>query len=263
MTWVLAAAIPFGYGAIVSDVRVTWDDGRISHDILQKVYPAGPMMMAAFAGSVEIGFQLVGDLHRSLQLPPGRIWEPKAAAWHWRRRGRRMFRNAPAALQTLGASIVLVGISPEKNGPFQFARCIRMTAPTFDLEILPPLIWASIGTGSQHRSAEDYTREFPKHFWDFYFKTEGMNPGGVASAVASTVATSLEQTPMATVSNILQVGTVWPKEHRIKNLKRQRHGPAWTSETLVDPIPGELLTSWTEFSRFAASEELEAAAAST
>jgi hypothetical protein len=49
VTWVLGAAIPFGHGAIVSDERVTRDDGRIAHDVLQRVYPVGSMMLVAFA----------------------------------------------------------------------------------------------------------------------------------------------------------------------------------------------------------------------
>jgi hypothetical protein len=260
---VLGAAIPFGYGAIVSDVRVTWRNGQVAHDVLQKVYPAGSMMLAAFAGSVEIGFRLVDDFSRCFQTARGIIWEPKAAAWHWHRRGRRLFATAPPRLQAHGASIVVVGISPEKNGPWQAARCIRMRAPSFDLEITRPVTWASIGTGTQHQNAAEYTKDFPKRFMDFYALTETSNPGGVAASVASTVATDLERAPMTTVSNILQVATVWPNEHRIRNLRRQQHGPRWSSERLEDLVPGELISSWPEFSAFADSEGLEAAEAAT
>src|SRR5688500_10402051 len=38
MTWVLGAGVMWGYGALISDVRVTWPDGR-HLDALQKIYP--------------------------------------------------------------------------------------------------------------------------------------------------------------------------------------------------------------------------------
>ena len=81
MTWILGAGIPFGYGALVSDVRVTWRNGT-TRDVLQKIYPVGSMLMAGFAGSVEMGFCLVGDMARSMRLPEGRMWDPKGAARH-------------------------------------------------------------------------------------------------------------------------------------------------------------------------------------
>jgi hypothetical protein len=47
-----------------SEVRVTWDDGRIAHDVVQKVYPVSSMMLAAFAGSVKIpDFSVMFDDH--------------------------------------------------------------------------------------------------------------------------------------------------------------------------------------------------------
>jgi hypothetical protein len=263
MTWVLGAAIPFGYGAIVSDVRVTWGDGRIHHDVLQKVYPVGSMMTAAFAGSVEIGFELIADMQRCFALGPGRSWfEPKVVAWRWRRRARRMFEQAEPARQRLGASLILVGMSREMNGAFRRARCIRMVSPTFEPEFVPELTWASIGTGTQHRNAAEYTRGFPARFRDFYALTEPVRPGEAARSVASTVSTDLEREPLSTVSSVLQVATVWRDEHKIENLRRERRG-AWTVEQFVPPVAGELISSWADLVEFSNARGLEAAAAAT
>jgi hypothetical protein len=262
MTWILGSAIPFGYGALISDVRVSWGENGPTRDVLQKIYPVGSMMMAGFSGSVEIGFRLIADLQRALRVPDGHIWEPKAAAWHWRRRGRRIFRRSLTPAQDLGSSIILVGMSQEKNGPFFWPRCIRMRAPDFNLEIIRPLTWASIGTGTQHQNAVEYIRDFQERFHQFYMHSETNNPGGVASSVATSVASDLERAPMETVSNILQVGTVWIQEHRIQNLHRERHG-AWSLNSLADPVPGELLTSWNDFSLFMQREGLDASAAAT
>jgi hypothetical protein len=42
MTWVLGSGVPFGYGALISDVRVTWRDGR-HLDRLQKITGVSPI----------------------------------------------------------------------------------------------------------------------------------------------------------------------------------------------------------------------------
>jgi hypothetical protein len=54
MTWVIGASSIFDYGAMMSDVRVTFSNGR-TLDLLQKAYPVGPYIVAGFAGSVRIG----------------------------------------------------------------------------------------------------------------------------------------------------------------------------------------------------------------
>ena len=54
MTWVIGASSIFDYGAMMSDVRVTFEDGS-ERDLVQKAYPVGPYIVAGFAGSVRIG----------------------------------------------------------------------------------------------------------------------------------------------------------------------------------------------------------------
>ena len=80
LTWILGSGVMFGYGALISDVRVSWGSGE-TLDALQKIYPVARSMMAGFAGSVELGFQLIADMQRAFVLPPGRMWPPKVAAW--------------------------------------------------------------------------------------------------------------------------------------------------------------------------------------
>ncbi|MDT7815821.1 MAG: hypothetical protein QOJ42_5737 [Acidobacteriaceae bacterium] len=64
MTWIVAVPIPFGYAKGCADIRVTYKNGR-EEDCLQKIYQVGPVVCAAFAGSVRIGFAL---LSRTAQL---------------------------------------------------------------------------------------------------------------------------------------------------------------------------------------------------
>ena len=258
MTWILGAAIPFGYGALISDVRVTWPDGT-KRDMLQKVYPVGPMMTAGFAGSVRIGFCLLADMQRAFDLPEGETWEPKEAAFRWRRRGRRLFSRASQEERALGSSVIVVGISHDLSGR---AQCIRMRAPQFELEFAEPLKWASIGTGTMHQRAEDYTQNYPERFRSVHAYGEVNNPGGAAFSTATDVATDLERDPMEKVSPILQVATVWPDKHLINSLERAHHGPAWTSERLID-VPSTIAQSWSAFRAMAQAEGLDAAQAAT
>ena len=222
MTWILGSAIPFGYGALISDIRVTLRDG--THlDILQKIYPVGSMMMAGFAGSVEIGFVMIHDLQRWLHLdqpadfPERRnMWRPQEACWRWHRRGRRIFGAAPLALQRLGCQLLMVGAAPFDNGMGgPISRCVRMTSPNFFPERVVSS-WSSIGTGAQHVSARHYAEDFFSENGFQYLKAETMNPGGAATATAISVSMSLRREPMATVSSLLQIGRVTGRDHFIE-----------------------------------------------
>lgn len=64
MTWIVGTSSLFGYAAAVSDVQVTWPEGR-HLDCLQKVYPAIPIVAFGFSGSVRIGSHLLEDFRRN------------------------------------------------------------------------------------------------------------------------------------------------------------------------------------------------------
>jgi hypothetical protein len=242
MAWVLGASIPLGgYGALISDVRVSWNNGRVSHDVLQKIYMVAPMMIAGFAGSVEIGFRLMEDMGEFLAAPKGFVWKPRAAAWLWHRRGRRIFTLSTLPSQRLGSAVIIVGCSNRKNGPWMWPHCIRMCAPSYELEIIPSNTWASIGSGSRHRNAEKYAKRFADTFMESNtFQTEVHSPGGIAATVARHVRMDLDREPLMSVSNTLQVGTAFYHELKIQNHKYERYDGGWSSNALVDTA----LASW-------------------
>ena len=62
MTWVVGTPTMFGYAFGISDVRVTLGGTEI--DCLQKIYPVGRWVAAAFAGSVKIGFAMIDMLSK-------------------------------------------------------------------------------------------------------------------------------------------------------------------------------------------------------
>jgi hypothetical protein len=48
----MGASSIFGYGAIISDVRVTFADGS-EKDMVQKAYSLGPYIVGGFAGPIK------------------------------------------------------------------------------------------------------------------------------------------------------------------------------------------------------------------
>lgn len=263
MTWILGSAIPFGYGALISDIRVTWPGGRYL-DGLQKIYPVGSMLMAGFAGSVEIGFDMIDDLQNWLTVdqPPDfpdrrNMWRVQEACWRWHRRGRRIFSHAAADRRRLGCQLLIVGTSPFPNGPFGLVpRCVRMVAPDFHPEqILSG--WSSIGTGGQHESARGYAQSFLSAGGFPLLQGEVMNPGGAASATAMSVGISLMNEPMLGVSPLLQVGRVTGREHLIEGHRVVRAGEPDRTPTI------RLARSFAELDELCRNQGATASAAQT
>src|SRR2546421_679047 len=100
MTWVIGASSIFGYGAMMSDVRVTFGDGRQA-DLVEKAYAVGPYIVAGFAGSIKIGFMMLESLSRLLIVPPNApqpgAWEPEWVAEQWQSIAARIFEAADPA----------------------------------------------------------------------------------------------------------------------------------------------------------------------
>src|SRR5258707_2174952 len=96
MTWVVGASSLFGYGVMVSDVRVSWSDNTEA-DLLRKAYRVGPYLLAGFAGSVNVGFQLIDSLQKFLLPPDNSVaaWKPDWVAEHWYPEAAQIFSKAP------------------------------------------------------------------------------------------------------------------------------------------------------------------------
>ena len=99
MTWAIGACNVLGaYAVMVSDVQVTFGDGR-TVDLLRKSYPVGRYIVGAFAGSVHIGFHLLQSIAEYLRLPndapANACWEPNVVAVHWAPLARQVFEAAP------------------------------------------------------------------------------------------------------------------------------------------------------------------------
>ena len=167
MTWVIGGSSLLGYGVMVSDVRVSWDDDGTEADLLRKAYRVGPFLLAGFAGSVNIGFQLIDSLQGFL-IPQDNstssAWKPEWVAEHWYPEAAQIFANASPEEQAAHSQLLIVGVSPDENlGVPEFPRVylIKLEAPDFrPTYISKGMSVCHIGSGSDVATYEQAIAEF-------------------------------------------------------------------------------------------------------
>lgn len=181
MTWVIGGITPFGYGVGISDIRVSWKNGNFK-DCLQKVYPVGNFIIAGFAGSVTLGFNLIDDLRQFLFLDkPNEAWIPEWVAIKWHRRARRIFNSAPQSIKKLGSSILLVGIHPnhnEGNSPWPKGTACKFNSPDFEANFSKKGEFISIGSGSNVEEYIEMLKASTKAFENAGMQAEVAMKGG-------------------------------------------------------------------------------------
>lgn len=204
MTWVVGATSAYGYGALYSDVQVTFADGS-TKDLVQKAYPLSNFIAAGFSGSVQIGYMLLQSLADFVKLPEEKLstqaWDPVWVATHWAPIARSVFDHAPKIERTLGAQILMLGASPTQNaglGARMFL--IRFADPHFDPGIMGRLIMScSIGSGS---GVLEYKRQIKPHirFMGSIHRAEIMNPNGWAQELAFSISRAVTEHPRSGIS---------------------------------------------------------------
>jgi hypothetical protein len=213
MTWVIGSSTAFGYGVLISDIRVTFPEGK-EYDILQKAYPVGDFIVAGFAGSVKLGFILLENLRQFLKLPEDAkdcAWDPEWVANNWGPIAKKVYDTAPPALQKQSASVLMVGVSPDKDigipGWAQSYVCI-LRSPKFTPDILMGgNKISSIGCG---RNVDVYVQALKE--------VEGMNNpliqmevgnhGGWAQGIGMHISDILKDNPKPGISQYVQIFVV-------------------------------------------------------
>jgi hypothetical protein len=158
MTWVVGMATPFGYGAGISDIRVTLGDGR-ERDCLQKIYPVGNSLALGFAGSVRIGFAMVERFKELLYVADEtKGWDPEAVAGWFPDDARDVFFAFPEAERCLQSHLILIGVHPVKHSgnpdwPKSYIHTFR--SPNFALSRTEPREVVGIGCGSEFEPCRD------------------------------------------------------------------------------------------------------------
>lgn len=246
MTWVLGSGTIFGYSALIADTRVTWDNLEYA-DVLQKIHYVGPQLLAGFAGSVELGFEMVSDMKLFYDIPKGNLWWPRIAALQWRRRGRNIFRNASKEKKA-GCSLILAGIGPKKSFFGNFSYAIRMEHPEFEPKFIKRGIWTSIGSGKNHSLANEIAKaqnENPQKFEVEIGQGEaGMGRGGAAVSLAISVSNALRKNPLASVSESIVIGLIFASDYNISPLKvTEKVGTAQERQI----APNQLISNFNDF----------------
>lgn len=208
MTWVIGGITPFGYGVGISDIRVSWGEAK-HKDCLQKVYPVGNFLIAGFAGSVYLGFKMIEDLKAFLSLDaPDQAWIPEWVAVKWRRRARRIFKEAPESQQRLGASILLVGIHPNQNegkSPWPKGLACALMHDKFELMPAKRGEFLSIGSGGDVEEYARMLRESTGKHAIATMQAEVAMRGGYAHSIKMNITESLMTRKEKTVSPHLHI----------------------------------------------------------
>lgn len=261
MTWILGGGNSIlGYGALIADTRVSWRSGEIV-DALQKVHAVGRWMIAGFSGSVEFGFVTIDAMRRFYSTRE--LWNPHMAAWHFHSQARWAFGSARRnglLLPDEKCSLILVGAMPAATNPgLPTAQCVRMHSPRFRPILSKGFAWHSIGSGSQHEIADEYSAfdmaEFVK-----YAKQEVGATGGAARTIAWSVARRLAATDIKSVSKDLLIARAHPGELILNGFDWQQTGGGWSSFSHNAPVPPNIASTWEDYRTLAGSLKLKAEA---
>lgn len=265
MTWIVGAASLFGYGAVISDVQVTWNNGRTA-DILQKAYPVGRFIVGGFAGSVYIGFRLMESLKEILDLPAyasTHAWYPSYVGQEWAPTAKAIFESAPEAERKLGARFLLVGVSPSAtvsgmNMPA--VQVIRFSSPDFRPGFFrKSMAICNIGSGSKVASYKNSIRPL------LDIKTSPVNievagMGWWAKNLAHSMTRAIVENPQSGISRHLNV-LAFKRGSIIKTNNDETIFYPGCSTPKVIEMP-RLATSYSEFQAMAASANIESPVAS-
>jgi hypothetical protein len=112
MTWVIGMPGFLTRGVLVGDVRITLVDAETGRPVrefegVRKIYPVAANMAMGFAGNIDAGLRMVGDLAWNVRnaVPEGHALEqPSRFLFHWRRRARWSWRERMDACEKAGAA---------------------------------------------------------------------------------------------------------------------------------------------------------------
>ncbi|MBD3669278.1 MAG: hypothetical protein HUJ29_00765 [Gammaproteobacteria bacterium] len=235
MTWIIGASSLFGNGVVISDIQVTFSNGK-TRDILQKAYPLGNFIVGGFAGSVLIGFNLLESMRQFLALPEDiaqkHAWNPTIVAQNWSPIAKQIYDASPEQEKKLGSQFLIVGISPQEHtGVPSIARVfiIRFSWPDFKPGIMnKPLSVCSIGSGA----GVDKYKKALKGFFDIRSSSiqfEGHGFGVWAEMISHSLGTVIRDNPKKGIS----------KHHNIFVFNRSQLIETNNDETIYPPDDAE------------------------
>ncbi|WP_147446499.1 hypothetical protein [Corallococcus sp. CA047B] len=151
MTWVVGANVGFGTVLMASDIRIMLPD-KSEHDALHKIYPLSQNIIGGFAGSVDIGLDILDQLTAQFLIPARNAQEglnENSVRWIARFINRHFNRYSPA-LRALKASFLLGSSNPQRTNKFGLPETklyAFLSSNKFQPEEVLPGAARSIGSG--------------------------------------------------------------------------------------------------------------------
>jgi hypothetical protein len=208
MTWIVGTPTPFGHAVALSDIKVTLGDNS-ECDCLQKIYPVGRFLALGFAGSVQIGFDMVACLSRLLYHPNASLaWEPQAVAGWWPQHARGIFGSAAKEEQDSDSQLMLLGVHPTEhlgNPEWPKASVHRFSAPDFEPVAAACREVVCIGLGTEVGEYAALLSSLSGSLDVLKFEMVG----GVALGLEAILTKTLQRWPRPGVSRHLHVCQVW------------------------------------------------------
>lgn len=237
MTWVIGIPTYFGYCAGYSDIQVSFQDKSTS-DCLQKIYPVGPCIALGFAGSVHVGFKMVGTLMHFLKdIPPKMGWIPSEVAKWWQLDAQDVFNSCPEEERNLGCHLMLFGVHPSKKEKELANRgeLYRFRSPNFTPLRAKEFQVVSIGSGNSVKSYVRKLREITK-YPDGLMQLETHRPGGMAFALSHSLTDVIQKDPTKGISSHLHVCTVGPGRTDIAKNDSYYIGESSVPDFVMPPV---------------------------
>jgi hypothetical protein len=212
LSWIIGGSNIFGYGALISDVQVTFANKR-TIDFVQKAYLISNFLAAGFTGSVRIGFMLLSSLIHFTYLTPGRrktdSWDPVWIADNWHPIAKDVFESAPREERELGSQFIIVCASPTEDATLGAEiYIIRLSWPDVKTGIMINKIKiCSIGSGAD---VEEYKRVLQPLFDmrpDILQDEEGKERDW-SQVLASSITRIVNHTPMLGIRKHLNIHVV-------------------------------------------------------
>lgn len=132
MTWVIGGSTLFGYGVMLSDIRVSHKATGQAWDALQKAFPLGRFIAGGLAGDVGAGLSMLRSLQTFLSdnpIRPDECWEPEFVAETWSKEAERTYERMASNGFRGDIHIMTVGVAPRPKtklmGGDSFDRHLR------------------------------------------------------------------------------------------------------------------------------------------
>lgn len=225
LTWIVGTGTMFGHAILASDICVTlkYRTGTKCYvDCLQKVYPLGKYVVGGFAGSVKIGYSIIGHLQYELAMADkGEAWDLDIISNTWLPRVvKRIFNSFPDPEKDSKSQIILAATHLTMNWPFPHTPLpilYKFDSPDFKPHKASQDEVLGIGSGAMVDSMVEVnevckTFDFQKNIY-----------GGMkyqAMCVADILERVINKAPMSGVSNLFQFATVGRSNIDILNHER-------------------------------------------